>query len=548
MANRIIDNRTLINAADNATGYVDLSGAAAGAVDTEIFYQGTGSIGQYVTTSLDGLMYNIGTPTNVAGNTFYFLINCGVVGLLDTKAAGGFRIRFTGATVTNWFEVYIAGRDSWPPSFAGGWTLFVIDIDEARASAITAGTTNGTVPATTAIQRFGWAGVTGGTMPRMVDNTWVDAIYRLPPVTPAIIVEGRNAGTTDWNWSDVVSEMQLVESPVARFGDGGAVTLSGPVQFGINDTTVHGFTDTNRTILWDDQEFAPPTGYFLSALGNAGGTTNVIFGEKSGTGDDAVGTQGLTITAATAGARWQMDFNDPNLDTIGFYGCSFQHGGDFQLDGPAVSSISTFFIDCTSANASGSTDFLRCSVVNADTLAANPFLTVATMDDIVFSSFQFSAGYAVEFTATTATQTSKGNLFAGYGLDDTDNSAISYNGGTAVELSVTSGGDAPTVDDRASGTVTVVAAINITLSGMKDNSEVRVYDAGTTTEIAGIEIATAGTTNSRTFSFSSTAGAVLDIKVFNINFIADDLRNFIVPTNDSEIPIAQRSDRVFRNP
>ena len=81
-----------------------------------------------------------------SGNTFYYLINSGIVGLIDTKANGGFRIRYTGATVTDWFEVYVAGGDDWPPSFAGGWTLFVVDIDEARADAVANGQTNGTVP------------------------------------------------------------------------------------------------------------------------------------------------------------------------------------------------------------------------------------------------------------------------------------------------------------------------------------------------------------------------------------------------------------------
>lgn len=477
MANQITDGRTLITTADAVTGFVSLAAAGAGTLDIEIFYQGTGSIGRYISNTLDGLLFQLGAATDLSNNTFYFLINSGIVGLLDTKANGGMRIRFTGATVTNWFEVYVAGRDDWPTSFAGGWTLFVVDIETARSTAITNGWTNGTVPATTAIQRFGYASVTGGTMPRMVDNTWIDAIYRLPDGSPSIIVEGRNGGTTDWNWNNVVTQGDTTKNPVARFSDGGAITLSGPVQFGINDTTIHGFTDTNRVILWDDQEFVPNDVYSLSALGNAGGTTNVTFGTKSGTGDAATGAQGLTISASTTGARWSMDFNDPNLDLIGFYGCSFQHADFLLLDDPAVDVVSTLLIDCSSATLSTAStsvgNFLRNSIIDANTADAVPFITSHSMNDMVFCNFQFSDGYAIELNSNIGSpQTSKGNTFSGYGADDTNDAAIHYTPAVSNDLTinVTDGGSTPTVDDRSAGTVTIENNVSVTIT---------VQDAGT---------------------------------------------------------------------
>ncbi len=457
MANTISDNRTSINAADSATGYVDLSGATAGTLDTEIFFEGSGSIGQYVTSSLDGLMYDLGTATDVSSNTFYILVNSGIVGLLDTKAAGGFRIRFTGATVTDWFEVYVAGSDSWPSSFAGGWTLFVVDIETARSTAVTNGWTNGTTPATTAIRRFGYAAVTGGTMPRMVDNTWMDASYRLPDGTAGIIVEGRNGGTVDWGWADVVSEMALVDNPCARNADGGAITLTTPVQIGINDTTTHAFTDTNKVILWDNQEFLPDDVYALSALGNVGGTTNVTMGVKSGTGDAATGSQGVTFQAASTGARWTMDFNDPNLDGINFYGCNFIHGAGLLLDDAAVSVISSFYIDCSSALVSNS-EQLRVSVVNANTADGVAFMTTDDIGDIVFSSFSFSDGHGIELTTPrVASQTSKGNLFSSYGATTSNDAAVYNNSGGAVTITVTDLGDSPSYRDGTSASTVIVA-------------------------------------------------------------------------------------------
>ena len=130
-------------------------------------------------------------------------------------------------------------------------------------------------------------------------------------------------------------------SAVLKPGTGSSFVCRGPIQFGINDTTTHGFTETNKTLLWDDQQLVTDGFYGLSALGNSGGTTNVTFGIKSGSGNTATGSQGGAIQAAAAFARWDMDFNDPNLDGVNFYGCSFIHAGTLELDDASVSVISS---------------------------------------------------------------------------------------------------------------------------------------------------------------------------------------------------------------
>jgi hypothetical protein len=479
MANRIIENRVLVTTADVVTGFVDLSGGAAGAQDTEIFFEGTASVGQYVTSSIDGLLYNFASPQDFTGNVFYLLVNCGIVGLLATKAAGGFRVRFTGATVTDWFEVYVAGSDNWPASFSGGWTLFVVDTHDARAAAVTNGWTNGTTPAVTAIQRVGFAAITGGVMPRMVDNTWIDAMYRLPYGRPAIVVEGQNGGTTDWNFSDVVTQMTTAESPVARFGAGGSITLSGPVQFGNNDTVTHGFTDTNRVILWDNQEFASANLYGFTANCGTTGTMNLTWGAKTGTGDTATGAQGLVVSAASDATRWFLDFDSANTTSLGLYGCSFQHGADLELDDVAVSSISNLFIDCRSANIVNISDFTSCSIINANTGDNQAFLTSNNFNDIVFSSFQFSDGHAVELVSPTiATHTVKGNGFTGYSTTVDSDKAVYNNTGQAIVLNITDSGTGLAVDtDIRNGTgasTTVQNSVTLTITGIRTDSNVLV--------------------------------------------------------------------------
>ena len=550
MANQITDGRTVVDAAEATTNWVDLGGTGAGTLDSEIFFEGSNSIAYSTASSVGGLLYNAGSAQDWSSQTFYFLVNCGIVGLLATKANSGLTIRFCGATITDWFEVDIAGSDSWPASIAGGWTPFVVDIETAHTNA---SRTNGTKPGTNAIQYVGISTITGGTMPRMVDNTWIDAIHRLPDGTAGILVEGRNGGATDWNWADVIGASDTGAWATARTGPGGSVVLSTPVQIGINDTSTHGFDDTNVTILWDNQEFLPDDLYKISALGNSGGTTNVTAGIKAGTGAAATGSQGWSIVAAALGARWSLDMNDPNLDAVGLFGCAFQHGDIFSLDDVAVDVATCLFLDCTSA-AVHNASVVRASIVDANTADGVAFMSTDDMGDIAHSSFIHSDGHAIELDAATPTaQNNVGNLFSGYtNTEDSTDAAIVNTSTGAITISSSAGSDLQTNSFRntSTGDITILNNISVTLTGMKDNTEVRVLDDTTKEFLAGIENATAGTVDNRSFTFSLAASLQVDIAIFNTGFILppnNRIENFIIPTSDGSIPISQIRDRNYVN-
>ena len=388
-------------------------GGGSATLDTDVFIQGSGSIAEQVTSTRRFILYNAGSTQNWSNNVFYVWINCGIVGLLDTKANGGFTIRFTGSNTNDFIEFYVGGSDDWPIAVEGGWVQFVVDIEATPSN------TGGTAPATNAIQHVGFSAVTAGTMTKSADNTWIDEIRRLPDGTPGIIVEGRNGGSTDWDFDDIVTQLGSGTGTLKN-GPAGSFILNTPIQCGINDTTIHRFSDTNKIVLWDDQEFAPTDLYVLSALGNSSGTTNVRFGVKTGTGDDATGAQGVTFAAASTGVRWDMDFDDPDLDSTDMYGCSFIHGGGFQLDDAAVEIISSQYIDCTSATVSNSLQ-LRNKIIDANTADGVGFMITDDAADIRFCEFEFSEGHAIEATTPLdATQESRGNLFAGYGANDTN--------------------------------------------------------------------------------------------------------------------------------
>lgn len=545
----IVDGRTSLdtwetNQPDNLTG------AAGGTADTEIFIQGSRSYGYYTTSTRDGLLYDHGSAVDRSGETIYLWVNCGIAGLLDTKANGGMAVRFCGATVSDWFEVNIAGSDDYPTAVSGGWIMLVVDVDKAKTAS---NRTNGTPPATTAIRYVGVTTVTATAMPRMVDNTWLDAMWSLPSGTAGIRVEGQNTGSVDWTWSDIVAASDSGAWGTAKTLAGGAIAINTPIQFGANDAVTHGFSDTNVTVLWEDWDVGANL-YGLTVLGGSG-VQSFELGIKSGTGDDATGAQGCVIQAASGGQRWFFDCDDANIDACNIYGCSFTHGGDFQLDNANTSVIGCLFLDCTSATVSNAADFLRCSVVNSNTADSTAFLFTDDLTDVVFCNFEFSDGHAVELTASgPTTQTSKGNKFTGYsgtpgsnltaGPSGSTDAAISNNNGSATTINVTTTGDTPSVrNESGTPSTTVNNNINTTLTGLANPTEVRVYTAGTTTELASQENVTTGS-----FQFALAAGTNVDIRIFSISYLPADILNFTVPATDSSIPVSQVFDRNYENP
>lgn len=480
MANVVTDNRTLIasgevadpGAAGPTDGVWENLGGSTAALDEEISYDTyTGSIGDFCTTTRDGTLWNDGgVGLFSSGDHAYFLINCGIVSLLATKAAGGCTFRVTGATATDWAEFELFGSDEWPNAFDGGWVQVVVDIDELLANPTN---TNGSPPTVGNIQRAGFTFITATVMPRMADNFWVGGFAILPANTPAIIVEGRDGGSTDWDWDSVRSVAAVQLSAVLKPGPAGTFVLRGPIQWGISDGSTHAFTDTNKTVLFDFQEVMLDGFYGLSALGDGSGTTNLTFGIKTGTGDDATGAQGGSIQASAVAARFDMDFDDPDVDGVNFYGVQLIHGGDFLLDDPAVSFISTAYIDCDSALVSNS-EQLRVQVIDANTADGVGFMTTDDLTDIVFSSFEFSDGHGVTLIATLVTpQTSKGNLYTGYGADDSNDAAVYNNIGSDVVINVTDNGDTPTVRTLANTTVNNTVTLGVTV---KDDTGAALED------------------------------------------------------------------------
>ncbi len=80
----------------------------------------------------------------------------------------------------------------------------------------------------------------------------------------------------------------------------------------------------------------------------------------------------------------------------------------------------------------------------------------------------------------------------------------------------------------------------LTLNGLQPDTEVRIYEAGTINEIAGVE--NSGTSFSASISISS-----VDVVVFNVQYLPIRLES-VDTTVNTTLPIQQQFDRNFENP
>jgi hypothetical protein len=105
------------------------------------------------------------------------------------------------------------------------------------------------------------------------------------------------------------------------------------------------------------------------------------------------------------------------------------------------------------------------------------------------------------------------------------------------------------VEDIGAAATTVDNLVAVTLTGMLDDTEIRVYTAGDPAdELAGIEAATAGTTDDRSFTFSLTAALDVDINILHKDRALNTYFSITIPASLTSIPVFQQTDRVYINP
>lgn len=543
---RVNPRLLLISDADSTTGWVGTSGG----LDIEVYKQGSGAY-TYQTgkNSIETATFTPATNINMTANYttphLYWTMRCDVFPfceLLNTGSTNsGLMLRVTDGS-GNYTQWHVAGSDTWD----GGWRNFVLDLTNTANIHSTSGTLS---LADVDIISFITDNSNSGNI-RIIDNTWVDSVR---------YGEGLEATSTT---TEAVSFQDIADSDVLTtnyYGviqeTDGVLFCQGSLVLGENtDTYDTNFVSTNETVYFKDR-IVDLDHYYIQGIGTTGATTST----------DINITGLVTKTVGSSGA--EIDFSDTNINSLVLDSCTFIDMGaiDIHLGSVASSTFNGCGVFSTTGSTTGvtitNTTFNTCDVIYPDTgttfsnctftnsTATSTIITdtLATITDCTFESD--GSNHGVEIT-TPGTYTFSGNTFSGYetGVSgSTGNEMIYNNSGGLVTINVVNG---TTVSYRngTSATTVVNNNVSITFSGLKDNTEVRVYYSGTTTELAGIENAIDGDPDDRSFTFSAGVGTVVDYRIHNLEYDIIEIYDYTIPNTSTTLPINQRFDRYYYNP
>lgn len=244
---------------------------------------------------------------------------------------------------------------------------------------------------------------------------------------------------------------------------------------------------------------------------------------------------GLVIVGANVTLR-----NVVTFDGMTFSSCLSLVFSDCTVQNSVISKVPTTNNSLT-ANASSNID---TNVINvALVTAGNYWCSVADPSIFTGNVFTGGGGHAIRITAA-GTYTLASNTFTGFGADGSNGAAIYNDSGGAVTLNIAGGVASPTVRNGAGASTTINNNRTVTLTGLKNPSEVRVFAAGTTTEIAGT-----GAENviDGDHAFSVSVGTSVDIVILALGYQNMRVLAYTVSA-DASIPISQQLDRQYLNP
>lgn len=174
--------------------------------------------------------------------------------------------------------------------------------------------------------------------------------------------------------------------------------------------------------------------------------------------------------------------------------------------------------------------------------------TANTIRDITISDNPNTNGVLLKGTSTGTTTYNFRNFSLANNLKHV---RVDFPAGATININLLEGTTsliATDIDNVNSSTVNLVQNTSITFAGMKDDTEVRVYKTSDGSEVAGIEDATAGTPDNRSFAWSAAAGLSVYYVIHHWSgtapfYLTIRKENYIVPSTDTTIEIDQQINR-----
>lgn len=521
--------------ADTAADFTTLNGGANISGDDDNV-QGTGAVGDKMSGSNEILASdNLTSTYNFSSGGTHEGYH--IIGWFNTK---------TPINATTGLQIYVGNASghtgSWyviPTVFyKGGFITKAIDPTRDFDTAAT-WTTTGNPAQLDDVSRMGGEFVMITTIMGNFNNSQVDQFT---------VGEGIRADVGSSGTPNTFEGVRSIDEDTNSWGwwssTQGAVISKGKLYIGPSTgTTASWFVDTAFKVIFADELVA--TGFYEFSMRGTNTTCDWSLANIS------------SANPSNANNRWYLTLDSAMGDVTGGFtdtNGTWSNAGIITLNSNAVLTGTTF-IDCNSLIQT-SAILSECTVLDSNTADGVAFITSNNPTLISDCSFTFSDGHAIEIT-TAGTYTFTGNTFAGYSgtpgsnlvASSGSNDAMIYNSsGGLVTINVSGGGDTPSVRNAASSTTQVNNNKAVTISGLRDTTEIRVMQAGSNTvELDGTDDATTGTTDDRSFTFSLGAGTSVDIYIVNKLYENIEIYAYIVPSTDTTLPQQQRFDRSYLN-
>ena len=521
-----------------------LSGAGSPAFNAEGFIQGTACYSQTTGKAVDAeisIVFNYGSGYSFSAGYVVFGWCFYAYGVnLKTKANSGWMFVICDSLTTG--DYFIIGGSDFGRNPYGGWTNVAIDPTATQSGTLGSGGNSGTY------QYFGQVCNTIGEISKGEPSA-VDAI-RAGRGVISITGSGGSfselASYNDYNAGSTPpgSSSTSVDSGRHRLGlfqeSGGVYLWKGLLSLGTSGTSVT-FSDANETIIIDDCPYTYPA-FNKVEVNNASSSVtlnNITFIS--------------TATTVNGVGHFEM-VADATLSAIG---CSFNNMGTFVFD--SNSTVTGCAFNGCDQITTGAADLIGCKISESTNSSAVLCATPAEAALITGSTFvSAGTGHAIEIGGTAANFTLSGCIFTGYDTADPGtaaNKAIFVNI-AAGSMTITISGGSGVAEDyhvrSAGATVTISADTTITFAGMKDNSEVRIYKVSDDSVVAGIEDATTGTEDNRSFSWAAPNGTEVYYRIHCFEpgdeiYETIFVPSYTVPANDTTIDIVQKLDRNAEN-
>jgi len=535
------EDLTDIDLAETLTGWtqINFAGGGGGALTAspDLALQGTNCVDRQVTANDRGALFTAGTPLTgaVGGGAHVFVwMFVATPGLTDSIQNNGAYI-IAGSASGNLVRYHVEGNDTYG---AAGRVGKCYPIDYATRTANTSPpyrTLTGTPGATP--QVFG-AGI-NTTAAVKGANLGVDAMRY---GTGAYLTAGEliSAGDASDNPCTFAGFNTQNDNITNRWGIlnavGGSYELQGTFAIGQNNAgtaTLCRFEDSDVTIALVDAIHAASTftQFIIDHASTVCNWTNI----------------NITALGTTAPGQIIVNANDP---TFNITGGTFSGIGTTSLQSNTTA-IGTTWRAADQITLNGA-QLTSCLIASSIATAAVSAATLNNMDNCEFESG--GTGHAVELSSIGAGSMDWTCNTTGYDTGatgspvtptNTGDEDIYVNVGTGtLTINVGAGNTIPSIRS-AGATVNVVAGqVTLTLTGLVVNTEVRIYTAGTTTELDGVE--NSGTSFAFTYTF--TASTFVDIVIHNIEYDYIKLEDVLLGSSNANLPIQQSKDRWYNNP